>query len=169
MADKEGFDVGRDLPAFLASVSDRTEHIFQNDVGEGAAEVHAEVVNQSVRMRRLLRDCHDIGTSDKEKLDSLAAAFADVLLSLNHHITVKSVIPETVDENGFSPLRRKRKLLEDHILIFLLRCWKKCVNWGSIGLRVEDYWVFQGGQYTGELNSMVCKIWHDFIICLTRN
>ena len=107
MADKEGFDVGRDLPAFLASVSDRTENIFQNDMGEGAAEVHAEVVNQSVRMRRLLRDCHDIGTSDKEKLDSLAAAFADVLLSLNHH-------------------------------------------WGSIGLRVEDYWVFQGGQYTGE-------------------
>ena len=66
MADKEGFDVGRDLPAFLASVSDRTEHIFQNDMGEGAAEVHAEVVNQSVRMRRLLRDCHDIGTSDRE-------------------------------------------------------------------------------------------------------
>ena len=109
MADKEGFDVGRDLPAFLASVSDRTEHIFQNDMGEGAAEVHAEVVNQSVRMRRLLRDCHDIGTSDKEKLDSLAAAFADVLLSLNHHITVKSVIPETVDENGFSPFKEEKE------------------------------------------------------------
>ena len=57
---------------------------------EGAAEVHAEVINQSVRMRRLLRDCHDIGTSDKEKLDSLAAAFADVLLSLksSHHSEV---------------------------------------------------------------------------------
>ena len=109
MADKEGFDVGRDLPAFLASVSDRTEHIFQNDMGEGAAEVHAEVVNQSVRMRRLLRDCHDIGTSDKEKLDSLAAAFADVLLSLNHHITVKSVIPETVDENGFSLVKEEKQ------------------------------------------------------------
>ena len=38
MADEEDFDVRGDLPAFLASVLDKAEHICQNDVGEGAAE-----------------------------------------------------------------------------------------------------------------------------------
>ena len=33
--------------------------------------------------------------------------------------------------------RRKRKLLEDHVLTFLLICWKNCVNWDSFGLRLE--------------------------------
>ena len=50
MTDEEDFDVGRDLPAFLASVLDKAEHICQNDVGEGAAHAHAEVINQSIRM-----------------------------------------------------------------------------------------------------------------------
>ena len=31
MADEEGFDIGRDLLEFLASVLDKTEYIFQND------------------------------------------------------------------------------------------------------------------------------------------
>ena len=64
MADEEGFDVGRDLPAFLASVLDKTEYICQNDVGEGAVEAHAEVIDQTIRMLRSIRDCRDIGTSD---------------------------------------------------------------------------------------------------------
>ena len=150
MTDEEDFDVGRDLPAFLASVLDKAEHICQNDVGEGAVEAHAEVIDQSIRMLRSIRDCRGIGASDKEELDSLAAAFANVLSSLNHHIAIKSVTPETADENCLPQERRKRKLLEDHVLTFLLRCWKNCVNWDSVGLRLEKCWVFQGGRFTGE-------------------
>ena len=86
MADEEGFDIGRDLPVFLASVLDKTEYMWQNDEGEGAAEAHVEVIDQSIRMLRSIRDCRDIGTSDKEELDSLAEAFAHLLSSLNHHI-----------------------------------------------------------------------------------
>ena len=41
MADEEGFDIGRDLLVFLASVLDKTEYIFQNDEGERHAEAHA--------------------------------------------------------------------------------------------------------------------------------
>ena len=49
MADEEGFDIGRDLSVFLASVLDKTEYICQNGkYGEGAAEAHAEVIDQSI-------------------------------------------------------------------------------------------------------------------------
>ena len=45
MADEEGFDF---WPQFQA----KTEYICQNDEGEGAAEAHAEVIDQSIRMLR---------------------------------------------------------------------------------------------------------------------
>ena len=109
MADEVGFDVGRDLPAFLSSVLVKTECIRQSDVGEGAAEAHAEVIDQSIRMLRSIRDCRDIGTRDKEGLDSLAAAFEDVLSSLNHHITIKPVTPGTVAENCFAPGKEEKE------------------------------------------------------------
>jgi len=60
-------------------------------------------------MLRSIRDCRDIGTSDKEKLDSLAAAFADVLSSLNHHIAIKPVTPGTVAENCFAPGKEEKE------------------------------------------------------------
>ena len=50
MADEEGFDIGRDLAVFLASLLDKTEYICQNDEGEGAAEAHAEGIDHSIRM-----------------------------------------------------------------------------------------------------------------------
>ena len=78
-------------------------------MGEGAAEAHAEVIDQSIRMLRSIRDCRGIGISDKEELDSLAAAFADVLSSLNHHIAIKSVTPETADENCFAPGKEEKE------------------------------------------------------------
>ena len=53
---------------FLASVLDNTEYICHNDQGKGAAEAHAEVIDQSIRMLRSIRDCRDIGTSDKKEL-----------------------------------------------------------------------------------------------------
>ena len=34
----------------LTSVLGKTEYICQNDVGEGTAEVHAEVIDQSIRV-----------------------------------------------------------------------------------------------------------------------
>ena len=43
MADEEGFDF---WPQFQA----KTEYICQNDEGEGAAEAHAEGIDQSIRM-----------------------------------------------------------------------------------------------------------------------
>ena len=49
------YEVG-DLPPFLTSVLDKTEYIFQIDVGEGTTEAHAEVIDQSIRMFRSIRD-----------------------------------------------------------------------------------------------------------------
>ncbi|XP_068716849.1 tropomyosin alpha-1 chain-like [Montipora capricornis] len=50
-----------------------------------------------------------IGTSHTEELDSLAAAFADVLSSLNHHIAIKPFTPETVAENCFAPGKEEKE------------------------------------------------------------
>ena len=109
MANEEGFDIGRDLPVFLASVLDKTEYFCQNDEGEGVAEAHAEVIDQSIRMLTSIRDCRDIGTSDKEELESLAEAFAHVLSSLNHHIAIKPVTPETVAEYRFASKKEEKE------------------------------------------------------------
>ena len=49
-------EVGRDLPSFLTSVLDKMEYIRQNNVGEGTAGTHAEVIDQSIRMLRSIRD-----------------------------------------------------------------------------------------------------------------
>ena len=71
-------EVGRDLPSFLTSVLDKTEYIWRNDVGKGTVEAYAEVIDQSIRMLRSIRDSlswywNKLG----EELDQLAAAFAD--------------------------------------------------------------------------------------------
>ena len=78
-------------------------------VKELPSEAHAEVIDQSIRMLRSIRDCRGIGASDKEELDSFAAAFADVLSSLNHHIAIKSVTPETADENCFASGKEEKE------------------------------------------------------------
>ena len=84
----EGFDVVRDLPAFLASALDKTEYICQNNVDEGTAEAHAEVIDQSIRLLRSIRDCYDIGTSEKEELDFTCSSFCRCVIIVNsslHH------------------------------------------------------------------------------------
>ena len=70
MADEEGFYIEseRYLPVFLASVLYKTEYFCQSDEGEGAAEANSEVINQSIWMLKSIRECRDIGTSDKEEL-----------------------------------------------------------------------------------------------------
>ena len=78
MADEEGFDIGRDLLEFLASVLDKTEYIFQNDEGEGHAEAHADVIDQSIRMLRSRRDfiiCLAIVRSSYPIMDDLLDTF----------------------------------------------------------------------------------------------
>ena len=62
------FDHGIDLLVFLASVIDKTGYICQNDEGEGAAEVHGEIIDQSLRMLRSRRFHHFPG--DRKKLIS---------------------------------------------------------------------------------------------------
>ena len=40
-------EVGRDLPSFSASVLvEKTEHLCQNDVGNGTTGAHADVIDQ---------------------------------------------------------------------------------------------------------------------------
>ena len=56
MADEEGFDIERDLPVFLASVLDKMEYFCQNDKGEA----NSEIINQSSRMLRSIRECRSI-------------------------------------------------------------------------------------------------------------
>ena len=94
----EDFDVENDLPKFLDSVLDKVEYIFQSiNVHQEAAESHAEVIDQSVRLIRSISDCPDIETGDIVKLDSLATAFADVLALLHHQNAIRP--PTTVPEN----------------------------------------------------------------------
>ena len=140
MADGEGFDFRRDLPLFLASILDKTKYVCQNDEGEAAADAHAEVIDQSIRMVRSIRDCRDIiGTSDKEELDPLAGAkpFCPRVIIFKSSHRNKPVVTETPQKIVFPQEKRKRKLLEDHVLTFLLRCWKNCVNWDSVGLILQ--------------------------------
>ena len=92
MADKEGFDLGRDLLAFLVSVLDKTEYICQNDEGEGAAEAHAGVIDQSVRMLRSIRDliiCLAIVTSSYPIMDELLDTFGGYIKALSFRIQRK--------------------------------------------------------------------------------
>ncbi|KAL9989596.1 hypothetical protein ACROYT_G004161 [Oculina patagonica] len=58
---RKGFDVVRDLPAFLASVLDKTEYICQNDVDEGTAEAHDEVIDQSITLGQYKTRTADYG------------------------------------------------------------------------------------------------------------
>ena len=60
-------------------------------------------------MLRSTTDCRDIGTSDKDELDSLAEAFAHLLSSLNHHIAIKPVTPETVADNCFASGKEEKE------------------------------------------------------------
>ena len=114
MADEEGelgdFDVEKDLPTFLILVLDSAEAIFQGTFDQGAAEAHAEVIDQSIRLIRSIKDCCDIETGDKVTLEALATAFADVLTSLRHHIAISPVTPTTVAESSSTVAKIKIKI-----------------------------------------------------------
>ena len=104
-------------------------------------QVHAEVVDQSVKLIRSLKDWDDILNRDKESLDSLATAFADVLTSLRHYIAMMPVTPTTVDEN-FVPSPRTKKESPG----------RPCFE-----IPAEKCLVFQDGLYIGRCLAMVWK------------
>ena len=94
------FDVESDLPRFLDSVLQRTDQISQTKVDEGIVEQHIVVVDQTVRLLRILRDSgSNINTHDKETLDNLSSAFSDVLSVLQQCLAREVVSPTTVAKN----------------------------------------------------------------------
>lgn len=98
MEDEE-FNEEDDLPKFLESVIDKAECIFQGNVDLEAAETHAEVIDQSVRLIRSISECADVDTQDKISLNTLAAAFTDLLSLLNHQNAIRSTAASTVYDN----------------------------------------------------------------------
>ena len=103
-------EVGRDLPSFLTSVLDKTGYICQNDVGEGTAEAHAEVIDQSIRMPRSILleiHCRDIRTSEVRSWINLQP-----LLRTSYHLFKSSqpLSPETAAKNNcFAPGNEEKK------------------------------------------------------------
>lgn len=153
MADEGGkledFDVEKDLPTFLVPVLDSTDAIFQGTFKQGVPEAHAEVIDQSIRLIRSTIGCCNMETGDKDTLEALVTAFADVLTLLRHHIVISPVTPTTVAERSITVAKVKKKNhLEDRVLIFLSRCLKSFGNWVLVGPRLDKCWGFQGGLYT---------------------
>ena len=95
----QGFDVESDLPRFLDSVLQRTDQISQT-MDEEIVEQHIVVVDETVRLLRILRDSSsNINASDKETLDNLSSAFSDVLSALQQCSARAAVSPTTVAKN----------------------------------------------------------------------
>ena len=95
----QGFDVESGLPRFLDSVLQRTDQISQT-MDEEIVEQHIVVVDETVRLLRILRDSSsNINTSDKETLDNLSSAFSDVLSALQQCSARAAVSPTTVAKN----------------------------------------------------------------------
>ena len=81
MASEDDFDLEKDLPRFFAEV-----YLFHGNFDGEAAEVHAEVLDQTISLVRSLKDCCSLYMRDKENLDSIAEAFGDVLCILRRSI-----------------------------------------------------------------------------------
>ena len=98
MADVDTFDLESDLPKFLESVLQKAENILQNveEQNQVDAEVHTEVVDQSISLIRALQETSDAQPSDIMALNSLADAFTKVLALLRDHITSNAVTPTTL-------------------------------------------------------------------------
>ena len=93
----QGFDVESDLPRFLDSVLQRTDQISQTIVDEEIVEQHIVVVDETVRLLRILRDSSsNISASDKETLDNLSSAFSDVLSALQQCLARAAVSLTTI-------------------------------------------------------------------------
>ena len=76
---------------FLGQVMDRTETIFEKFDTE-AAETQAEVLDQTISLLRSMKECCNLNTTDKENLDSIAGASADVLSVLRCRTMTSSTV-----------------------------------------------------------------------------
>ena len=102
---------------FLGEVVDRTETIFENFDTE-AAEKQAEVLDQTISLLRLMKECREccnLDTRDKEKLDSIAGALVDVFNVLRHRTISPSTVAAdsgTIDreKGGKNPSRPSLKI-----------------------------------------------------------
>lgn len=92
------FNIEKDLPAFLYSVLDRTDSLFQGLFNLQAVEDHAVVVDRCVSLLRSIIDCCDseLSQNDKYTLDSLSTALTDVLSVMRHQLAIHSLTPTTV-------------------------------------------------------------------------
>ena len=108
MADVGAFDLETDLPKFLESVLQNAENVLQKVDNETQvnAEMHFEVVDQTVSLIRALQETSDVQPSDILALDSLAGAFTSVLALLRNHITTSAVTPTTLATSS-TALRKK--------------------------------------------------------------
>ena len=88
---EEEFDIEVEFPKFLGEVVDRTETIFEN-FDTGAAEKRAEVLDKTISLLRSMKECCNLDTRDKEKLDSIAGALVDVFNVLRR----RTISPSTV-------------------------------------------------------------------------
>ena len=89
-------DVEIQLTTFLEDVLDKTESVLKHNFDLEAAETQAEVIDQTVRLIRSLNGgCCD-NERDKKTLESLAAAFENVLVPLRRRI----ITPTTVAVNS---------------------------------------------------------------------
>lgn len=108
MADIGAFDLETDLPKFLESVLQNAEKVLQTVDNETQvdAEIHFEVVDQTVSLIRALQETRDVQPLDIMALDSLAGAFTSVLALLRNHITTSAVTP-TTHATSSTTLRKK--------------------------------------------------------------
>ena len=78
MAGEGELDLEVEFPQSLADILDKTEIIFEN-FDSKVKEAHAEVLDQTISLLREMRHYYNRDTRDTENLDSIAAAFVDVL------------------------------------------------------------------------------------------
>ena len=102
----EDFDVEIELSKFLEGILDKTESFLEDTLDVEAAEAHAEVLEQTIRLIRSLNEsCSDINEGDKRNLDSLTEAFGDVLGLLHRRI----ITPSAVALNSLTTEREKKE------------------------------------------------------------
>lgn len=82
--------------------------------------------------------------------DHFAAAFADVLWSLIHHIAIKPVTPETVAENCFAPGKVEKETPWRPRFNIPAEMLKELRELGFSWIEIGEVLGVQGGRFLGE-------------------
>jgi len=98
LVDEVEFDIENDLPAFLCSVLDKVDSLFQGPFNLEDAETHAVLIDRCISLLRSILDCcgSELTDKDNKTLDSLSTCFRDILSSMHHRIAINSLSPTTV-------------------------------------------------------------------------